>query len=250
MASYFPTDYEALYNDLSKHYLGPDYYPITKGTEQYNLSPKEATTLDEYMYLLVNGHINVTLRKGLDTYWMELLENEWFHKSPLVRWSYATRLFHGTGCRASKKRAIMNLLPLAKEGCPGALCDIGFCHIVSDGLELNYERAICLWIESNRRGYLKAWDKLYREYEMNTYKDLCDELRLFFLYEVYTGFLRSKDATPQDYLQKFDEKESKNLRRIFKEGRKLQKQVSEKTILRLSAELFWSDEDNPYGIDF
>ena len=127
----------------------------------------------------------MTLREGLNTYWLELLENEWFLRWPLVRWSYASRLLHGAGCRTNKKKALKHLLPLVKEGCPGALYDIGFCHRYSGSLELNYERGICLWIESSKRGYYTAWEELYKEFDLKLYKELGDELRLFFLYEVY-----------------------------------------------------------------
>ena len=245
-----PADYESLYNELLGDYLGSEYYPLPAKNAEYKTDLVEAHTLDEYLSLLIKGYINASLRVGLDKHWMELLEDEWFLQWPLVRWSYATRLFHGQGCRANKKHAVKILLSLAKDGCPCAIHNIGICHRFSDGLEFKYELAICLWIEASKRGYYKAWEDLYNEYQMSFSKGLCDELRLIFLYEVFTGLLRSRNATRENYIQKFDEKEQDEIKQIYNEGKRIQKRVREKLVLRFSAALFFDDTDNPYNIDF
>ena len=98
--------------------------------------------------------------------------------------------------------------------------------------------------------YYKAWEELYREYQISVSKQLNDELRLIFLYEVFTGLLRSRDATRENYTQKCNKKEQEEIKRIFNEGKRLQKRVTEKSILRFAAALFFEDADNPYNIDY
>ena len=119
-----------------------------------------------------------------------------------------------------------------------------------ENMTFSYELGICLWIEACKRGFYKAWEELYREYQINLYKQLHDELRLIFLYEVFTGLLRSRDATREDYTQKFNKKEQEEIKRIFNEGKRIQKRVTEKSVLRFAAALFFDDADNPYNIDY
>ena len=245
-----PLDYDTLYNELLKHYLGIEHYPITLSSEAYNTSEVTATTLDEYLMYLSKGYINITLDSEYDRYLMELLEDDWFFRWPLVRWTYASRILNGKGYRKSTKRALKLLEPLVKEGCPGAIFDIGFCYRYNEGLKFNYERAICFWIEASKRGYSIAQEYLYNEYEINEYKKLGDELKLYFLYEVFIHYPKIKGATWDNYAEKLADKETAQLKKIFNEGKKLEKVVSQKALFRSFTHLFWSKEEDPYKIDF
>ena len=245
-------DYDALYEEVVGHYLGKDFYADVKGLEKYKTTQMEAETLDEYIGLLSEGYINVELSEDFDSYLMELLENEWFYRWPLVHWSYASRLLHGKGIRASKKRAVSILLPMAKAGQPGAMYDIGYCyHYNGYTLERNYERAVCLWLESSKKGYRKASRQLNEEYDNQFfYKELPDELKMFVLYELFMLYIKDYDNDPKKAMESFNERELKRFKKIFNEGKRLQKTVSEKAFMRNMTKIAWDDKDNPYRIDF
>lgn len=243
-------DFDSIYDELLKHYLGPQYYPIAEKSVFYKTNKIETNTLDEYLLSLIRGHINSELPEDLNKHLLELIEDDWFLQWPLVKWSYWSRTLYGIGRRKNVKQAIKNLTPMVQEGNPCALFDIGFCHRFNGGLEINYERAICLWIEATKRGYRKAWENLYREYAINEYRKLGDELKLFFLYEIYSHFLECKDVSLENCPEKLTEEDKINLRKIYNEGKRLEKIVSKKAQLRSMTSLFWADGDGPYKIDF
>lgn len=117
-------------------------------------------------------------------------------------------------------------------------------------MEINYDRGICLWLEASRRGYRKAWEELYREYEVKTYCKLGDELKLFFLFEIFSRFLEYRDISLEEGLDKIDEQDRLVLKKIYNEGKRLQKNVYEKANLRSLTTLFWDINEGPYKIDF
>ncbi len=250
MANNYPVDYREIYDKVFSHYLGEQYFSFTEQTEEYKTEKKEVNTLDEYIWLLSRGYINVELHSDLSKHLMELLEDDWFFQWPLVRWTYASRLLYGTGHRKVVKRAVEILIPLVKEGCPGAMFDIGFCHRLSEGLELNYEKTICLWIESSKMGYRKAWESLYIDYITGQYKNLIDELKFFFLYELFIRFPENKGCTWEDFEKHLSEKDIEVLAKIYREGKRLDKIVSKNFRSYSTASLFWDEENNPYKIKF
>ena len=252
MANIEKVDYDALYEEVVGHYLGQDFYADVKGLERYKTKSMKAETLDEYIGFLSEGYINVELPEELDRYLMELLGNEWFYQWPLVYWTFASRLLHGKGIRASKKKAISILLPMAKQGQPGAMYDIGCCYHYSGYiLKRNYERAICLWLESSKKGYLEASNQLNTQYNIQMfYKGLPDELKMFVLSELYMIYLRKFNGDPKNVLQNLNETEIKRFKKICNEGKRLQKVVSEKTFMRNMTQIAWDEKDNPYRIEF
>ena len=166
--NYSCVDFDSIYNELLKYHLGSEYYPIADNSDFYKTTKISASTLDEYLMSLIRGYINIELPEDLNKHLMEVLEDDWFLKWPLVQWAYWSRTLYGIGRRKNVKQSAKNLIPMAKAGNPGALFDIGYCHRYSGGLEINYDRGICLWIEASKRGYRKAWEELYREYEIKT----------------------------------------------------------------------------------
>lgn len=243
-------DFDSIYDEILKHHLGPQYYPIEDNLDFYKTDKIETYTLDTYLMSLIRGYINVELSVDLDKHWMELLEDDWFLKWPLVQWSYWSRTLYGVGRRKNIKQSVKNLIPMAKSGNPAALFDIGFCHRFSGILEHDYSKAICLWIEASKRGYHKAWENLYNEYVINQYHQLNDELKLFFLFEIYSHFLENRDISLEECSKKITEEDMTNLRKIYNEGKRLEKTVSKKAQLRSMTALFWDEEDSPYKIDF
>lgn len=246
----YPVDYHSIYDKVFSHYLGTEYYPFIEQTEEYKTEKKNVGTLDEYLWLLSRRYINVELHSDLNKHLMELLEDDWFFQWPLVRWTYASRLLYGTGHRKNVRRAVEILTPLVKEGYPGAMFDIGFCHHFSEGLELDYEKSICLWIESSKRGYRVAWRNLYSNYETGQYKNLNDELKFFFLYELFIHFPEGNGCTWDDCEKHLSKKEIEVLVKIYREGKRLDKIISKNFRSYSTASLFWDEEDNPYKIKF
>ena len=250
MVNNYPVDYREIRDKVFSHYLEEQYCPLNEPQKEYRTEEKEVNTIDEYIRLLSQGYINIELHSDLDKYLTELLEDDWFFQWPLVRWTYGSRLLYGTGHRKSVKRAVEILSPLAKEGCPSALYDIGFCYCYSEGIERNYEKAICLWIESSRMGYQKAWESLYNHYSTNQYNILNDELKYFFIYELYIHFPESKGCTWEDYEKYLSKNDIAVMIKIYKEGIKLDKIISKNFRSYSIARLFWDDENNPYRIKF
>ena len=234
--------YDEAYDDyLAKH------YPLEAGFKEYNCLPEYADTLDEYLMLLIKGFINAQIRTHLEKHVMELFEDEWFHQWPLVRWDYASRLLHGTGYRKNVKQAIELLLPLSEEGCPGALYDIGYCYMNGLKFKRSYAKAFHYWIQASRKGYHIAQEELRNDYLSRAngyYNNFPIELKLDFAFEIQR--LHSEG----NLYKKFGEKQKKEYDKFCKETKKLEKQVLEKTRLRETASLFWSDEENPYKINF
>ena len=248
--NYSCVDFDSIYNELLKYHLGSEYYPIADKSDFYKTDKICASTLDEYLMSLIRGYINIELPEDLNKHLMEVLEDDWFLKWPLVQWAYWSRTLYGIGRRKNVKQSAKNLIPMAKAGNPGALFDIGYCHRYSGGLEINYDRGICLWIEASKRGYRKAWEELYREYEIKTYRNLGDELKLFFLFEIFSHFLEYKDLSLEEGLDNIDEQDRLELKKIYNEGKRLQKTVFEKANLRSLTALFWDVDEGPYKIDF
>lgn len=252
MTSIEKVDYDDLYEEVLSHYMGKNFPVDVKRVENYKTTKMEASTLDEYISFLIEGYINIELCSDLDNHLMDLLENKWFHQWPQVYWSYASRLLHGKGIRRSTKRATKVLLPMAKEGHPGAMHDIGcYYRLTNSRKEFNYELAICLWLESSKKGYLEASKSLNDDYD-NTiaYRWLPEELKLFFLNELYMLYFRNNNNDPAEVVKNLNEQELKRFKGICNEGKKLQKVISERAFMRNTTRLAWNDEENPYKIDF
>ncbi len=256
-----PIDYDALCDELLRHYLDPEYYLATKAPINCVTSEVTATAIDEYIKLLTEGYINVEIREELDKYITELLENDWFHQWPLVRLEYASRSLRRkteVNYQKNKKREenidreIELLDSLAKEGWPNAMAKIGAHYYVYGGSpKHNYESCVCLWIYSIRKGYLAAGEYLYSVFITGKYEQLCEELQIIFLKEVSTWFLEKHNATLDDYIDKLDKPELENYKKMCKGLEKLQKAVSERLYMRETVgKLFWPNGDSPYEIKY
>ena len=252
MSSY-DVDLNALFEKLFKHYLEPEFHDVLSKEKDYIIERKTTEFLDEYLASLIQGHINIEASSKLNIYIKEILEDEWFLQWPLVRWAYASRILNGVAYRKNKKKAIEILLPLAQEGCPNALYDIGYCYRYGEGLERNYEKAICLWILSCNWGYYLAYEKLEWEHHLKEYKKLGDELRFFFLLQLILGFVREYGLKVENGVintEGLNETNSKTLRKFLYEYNSLKKIIVEKAWLRETADIFWAEDDNLYKINF
>lgn len=256
-----PIDYDALCDEIFRHYLDPEYYLATKTPINYVTSIVTATTIDEYIKLLAEGYINVEIREELDKYLTELLENEWFHQWPLVRLEYASRSLNrktevnyqkNSKCEENVDYEIELLDSLSKEGWPNAMAKIGARYYAYGGfLKHNYESCVCLWIYSIRKGYLAAGGYLYSLFMTGEYEQLCEELQMILLKEVSNWFLKKHNVTLEDYTEKLDKVELENYKKMVKRLEKLQKTLSERLFMRETVgKFFWPDGDSPYDIKY
>ena len=258
MKSYKMLANDALCDELLKHYLGEVYYLSTKASVKCVTKKVTATTLDEYIKLLAEGYINAKPSEGLETYLDEVLEDEWFHKWPLVRWIYAKRSLERKTDITNRKRKEANidyeisiLDSLAKEGWPGAITDIGLCGLCGRIPTVNYECAICMWIYASRKGYQAARLCLYAQLKSREYANLCDELKLFVIDEAMAWFLENNNATRENFEEKLDGWCLKHAKELRAQSNRLQKAVSNKTFLRKTVGVLgWPDGDGPYAIKY
>ena len=140
---------------------------------------------------------------------------------------------------------------MAQEGYPCAVGDLAYCYRYGLGVELSYEKAICLWEMASRKGYCKARECLKMEYDMRCSKELPEELRLFLVHRVLWMFIEDHNLPVVNYIiypDGLSADATKVLSRIFNEHKRLRKSVQEKSYLRHCGQLCWSDEDNPYSI--
>lgn len=242
---------DTAYYESEQRYM-EKYYPLIAGFKDYNIEHKSAHTLDEYLMFLVKGYINVHIRSNLDKHLMELLEDDWFYQWPLIHWTYASRLLYGTGCRKSVKRAVDILLPMAREGCPGALYDIGYCYMKGLCVEQSYAKGIHYWVLSSRKGYIVAQDELRIEYfygQYGNFKELPIKVQYDFICEVKNVFLKFKGATEMNASRKLDKEDYEKYEKLYKKEKRLKTEVVKKERLQEIGSFFWSEDENPYKID-
>ena len=70
------------------------------------------------------------------------------------------------------------------------------------------------------------------------------------MFEIFSHFLEYKDLSFEEDLDKIDEQDRLTLKKIYNEGKRLQKTVYEKANLRSLTTLFWDVDEGPYKIDF
>ena len=74
---------------------------------------------------------------------------------------------------------------------------------------------------------------------------------MFFVYEILMLYLESKNATKENYTEKLNSEEMEEFNKIVKRGKRLEKVVSDRALMRSSAAgLIWDKDENPYKIDF
>lgn len=249
---------DALCDKLLKHYLEPEYYTATKRSLTYKTTKKEATTLDEYIKLLEDGYINVELREKLDPYANQLLENEWFHKWPLIHWLHAHKEFYRKTAVDHKKRTTENvdgeiraLDTLAKEGWPGAMTDIGVCGFTKRIPGKSFEQCVCMWIYAYRKGYIAAGRCLFTALNEKAYAQLCDELKLFVLEGATGWYLDDNDATASNYQETLSGWPLERTKALLNQSKQVRALVAEKEFIRATAgQLFWPEGESPYEIDY
>ena len=256
MATTKPIDYEALYDEIMRVCLGPEYYSATKYPMELNATPIEATTLDEYLMLLRKGYINVDIRPELNKHLKELLEDSWFLQWPAIRCLYADKLLEikGYDKRWAKYYQIATRIhdPLAKEGWPRAMAHIACCWFDNSDLgPKNPNRGICLMLEASRKGYRGAQGFLNWEYCSDHYKNYCEEIQMFIVNEAITWVLVRNGATKENYRELLSECDVIKIDQMKNKGKKLEAVVTERMYLRTTTtNLFWYKGESPYEIDF
>lgn len=228
-----------------------ELYPLIDGFEEYNAETVSASTLDEYLMFLVKGYINVYLRPGLSMHLMDLLEDEWFYQWPLIHWAYASNLLRGVGSKKDIKSAVDILLPMARNGCPGALYDIGCCYMNGWGLEESYTKGIYCWLRAWDNGYRHAKDALKLEYRggrFNEHEEVPTYLKHVFVCKILHWFMTEKKITERNIDEQHNNQEKKEFRKLGKQIKQLEKELIEETPFRESAKLFYDDDNNPYKV--
>ena len=244
--------YSTVFDETMRYYLGDEYSFIRDKNNQYKTEKLKTKAIDEYLLYLIDGYINVEIDENLERYLIQVLDEEWFHQWPVIRWAYSTRLLNSK--RLSKRnitRATNILLPLAQEGYPRAMCDVADCFLCGIGVERSYEKAMCLWIASSKMGYCVAHEKLKLEFGSKCSKDIPEELRLLFLNRIFWIFIEEHNIFGENgeaEISKLSEYSLKELKKIFNELRRLDKIITQKACLRPMGELCWEDSENPYSI--
>ena len=222
--------------------------PLIGGFEKYNTESVYASTLDEYLMFLVKGHINVSLRSGLSVHLMDLLEDEWFYQWPLVHWAYASNLLR---CKKDVKSAVDILLPMARNGCPGALYDIGCCYMNGWGVDVSYTKVIYCWLRAWELGYRLAKEDLKPEYwtgRFNEHEEIPTYLKLTFISNFLNWFEEDRNLTKGNADDKLSSLEKNAHRKLRNQKKRLEKRLKEEAPLRESAKLFYNDDNNPYEV--
>ncbi len=255
MATTKPIDYDALYDDLMRVCLGPEYYSALEDPMELIATPITATTLDEYLMLLRKGYINVDIRPELGKHLKELLEDDWLLQWPAVRCLYAENLLYPRWDKnwpRNWKKAIEIQEPLAKEGWPCAMTSVACCWFNDSDLgPKNPNRGICLILEASRKGYSGAQRYLTWEYRSGHYKRYCEEIQMFLIYEAMMAFLVDRGVTKENCKEKLNESELKELEQMKRKGQKLEVIVTERAFLRTTtSDFLWPKDEGPYEIDF
>lgn len=259
MNDYGLLDENALCDELLKHYLEPEYYMATKRPLVCVTTKKEATTLDEYIKLLSEGYINVEILEKLDKYADELLENEWFHKWPLVQWVHMHRAFDRKTAVDYKKRRsqesvaaeIRTLDFLAKNGWPGAMADIGRCGFIGKIPGKSFEQCICMWIYAYRTGYMTAGAYLFAQLKTKEYMQLCEEIKMFVLEGAIGWFLDNNDATESNYKEILSGWPLERTRELLNHRKCMRKIVADRALIRGTAgRLFGPEGESLYEINY
>jgi hypothetical protein len=250
-------DYLYIVNDTIKYYLGDKFHWPFESKDKVNRDIIEpASTIDEYIVSLMKGYMNAELEERLERYILEVIKEECFHKWPLIRWAYATRLLNKP--KPSKKEikcAVEILIALSEDGYPCAMGDLAQCYRYGVGVERSYEKAICLGVMASRKGYKNAHDFLKLEYDLSCSKELPEELRLFLVNRILWLFIKANDIPFVNYAtysviypENLPEKVDTTLRRIYNEHKRLCKATQDKAYMRHCGQLCWSSEENPYNI--
>ena len=264
MGDYVPWDDEGFYQydeaefekakaedeEAMKRFLA-ELYPLMEGFQEYNTETVHASTLDEYLMFLVKGHINVYLRSGLSMHLMDLLEDEWFYQWPLIHWAYASNLLRGTGCKKDVNGAVDILLPMARNGCPGALYDIGCCFMNGWGVEESYTKAIYCWLKAWEKGYRLAKEDLKPEYwtgRFNEHEEIPTDLKYAFVGNILHWFMTERHLTEQNIIDKLNSQEKNAFRKLGNQMKRLEKELIKEAPLPTSANLFYDDDNNPYKV--
>ncbi len=258
MAILTQMDEAALYDKLLKHYLGEEYYLATQVPVNCITDKVSATTIDEYIKLLIDGYINVEPIEKLQLYLDEVLEDKWFHQWPLVKWAYAKRSLERKTERGYKKRSAENsdceiaiLDALAKEGWPGAMTDVGLRGYCGRFPTMNYECAICMWIYASKKGYHAASLCLYAQLKSREFEKLSDELKLFVVDEAMSWFLEENKVTREDFEGKLDGWRLVRAKELRAQNLCLHESVANKSFLRNTVgALGWPNGDSPYEIRY
>lgn len=246
-----PVNYDSLYDELLREYLGSEYYSAIKKKVEYIATPVTASTIDEYIMLLRKGYINVEIREEVNKHLMELFEDDWFHQWPLVRWTYASRILSEEKTEEKVAWALTTLEALAKEGWPNAICDIGTRYWIGKYYEEKHELAVCLWLAASKKGYRGVWYQLLAEFRSRRYEKLGEELQMFFLEEMLNRYLELNAVTLENYQERLDKHDTDEVKKMVSKKNKLNKSVSKRAFMRSSvAGLAWDKGEGPYKIDF
>ena len=165
--------------------------------EKYSYERREPTTINQCIDDLVNGHADANVYMELGKHLMELLEDEWFHQWPLVRYKYAANLLYGYfDGRSHEKnyidgdpeRAIKILRPMAEAGLATAQYDVGRYYEFE---EKDLEAALVWIIKASKQEYHYAHKYLYSVWFNSVYKKFSKHIQVEYFSElarIYEGY--------------------------------------------------------------
>jgi hypothetical protein len=250
-------DYLYIFNDTIKYYLGDKFHwPFESRDKVTGDIFEPASTIDDYIVSLMKGYMNADIEERLERYILEVIKDDCFHKWPLVRWAYATRiLYNHKSTQKDLKCAVEILIALSEDGYPCAIGDLAYCYRYGVCVGRSYEKAICLGVMASKKGYKKAHDFLKLEYDLSCSKELPEELRLLLVNRILWLFIEENNIPVVNcvtysvvYPDNLPEKVDKTLRRIYNEHKRLCKATQDKAYMRHCGQLCWSSEENPYNI--
>ena len=159
--------------------------------EKYSYERREPTTINQCINDLANGYADASVYMELEKNFMELLEDEWFHQIPLVRYKYASMLLHGyfdgiyedNYIEGDPDLAMEILQPMAEAGLVTAQYDLGWgFHYCNSDSEC--EAKVKWMLKASKQDYYRAHSYLastftkvdYGKFSIETQKDFLSEI--------------------------------------------------------------------------
>ena len=159
--------------------------------EKYSYERREPSTINQCINDLANGYADADVYMELGKKFMELLEDEWFHQIPLVRYKYASMLLRGyfnglyedNYIKGDPDLAMEILLPMAEAGLATAQYDLGLGFQFRDS-DSECEANVKWMLKASKQDYYRAHSYLdsvftdlgYGKFSIEVQKDFLSEI--------------------------------------------------------------------------
>lgn len=163
--------------------------------KKYSYDRRDPTTINQCINELVDGYADARVHMELGKNLFELIQDEWFHQFPLVRYKYASMLMHGYFCGPSEDDYIEGnkalgkelILPFAEAGLAVAQFDMGY-GFHSCGSDKAYEENVKWMLKASRQDYYQAHNYLKFIYDKTKYWEFSIEIQMELLKELSRVF--------------------------------------------------------------